>query len=154
MMTETIDFLDFVVKVDADGKYYVSEVRMQSITEYSYESESSTTTPKVVAKAYTTAQFTLTGSGTTGVPDVEPYENDNPEMNKYLEDALNGIKGQNNYIFEAVDSGTSSYNPGDYGDASADEEVTQIKNYPSATGTVGVKGYVTAAAILFEEPFK
>lgn len=154
MMTETIDFLDFVVKVDADGKYYVSEVRMQSITEYSYESENSTTTPKVSAKAYTTAQFTLTGSGTTVVPDVEPYENDNPEMNKFLEDALNGIKGQNNYIFEAVDSGTSSYNPGDYGDASADGEVTQIKNYPSATGTVGVKGYVTADAILFEDTFK
>lgn len=154
MMTETIDFLDFVVKVDADGKYYVSEVRMQSITEYSYESENSNTTPKVVAKAYTTAQFTLTGSGTTVVPNVEPYENDNPEMNKFLEDALNGIKGQNNYIFEAVDSGTSSYNPGDYGDASADEEVTQIKNYPSATGTVGVKGYVTADAILFEDTFK
>lgn len=154
MMTETIDFLDFVVKVDADGKYYVSEVRMQSITEYSYESENSNTTPKVVAKAYTTAQFTLTGSGTTVVPAVEPYKNDNPEMNKYLEDALNGIKGQNNYIFEAVDKGTSSYNPGDYGDASADEEVAQIKNYYSATGTVGVKGYVTADAILFEDTFK
>jgi len=154
MMTETIEYLDFVVKVDSDGSYYVSEIRMQSVMELAYESESATTAAKVTAKAYTTVQFTLSDIGTTVVSDVEPYENDEPEMAKFLEEALDGIKGQTNYIFEAVDGGTTNINPDDYGSSSAEDEVTQIKNYHSDTGTVGVKGYVTADAILLEDTFK
>lgn len=116
------------------------------------------------AMSYTSIELTFENVGTTTVSDPTPFEK--PQFADYLEQALSEMKTTPSYTFRAVDNQTAmpSYDEGEYEidiNASADNNplavmrmLKTVKNYTSATGTVGLRGEITEDAALFEETGK
>ena len=105
--------------------------------------------------SWTEADLTLSDVGTTVVADPAPYEA--PEHADALAAAISHMKAQTGYTFAAKDQTT--YRPAgdseDYASASslaagAGRAVTKPANKTAATGTAGVKGWITENAVLLE----
>lgn len=112
--------------------------------------------------SYTLLTANFTDVGSTTVPEPTPYEAD--EGTSMLQAALNKMKGATNYTFKALDTTVSgpSYDAGEYETESYSATSKSVKsatrtpiyNTVKNSGDVGVVGWVTDDAVIFEETSK
>ncbi|MDE6398751.1 MAG: hypothetical protein K2L51_05465, partial [Clostridiales bacterium] len=146
MLSDTI--MRVVVYVE---NHTVTKLRLQT-EQLLYGSD---TSQDPTGMSWTEAELTLSDVGTTVVANPTPYEA--PEHADALAAAINDMKAQTGYVFEAKDQTTyrPSGDSGDYASASAlaagaGRAVTKPANRTAASGTAGVKGWVTENAVLLQ----
>lgn len=140
------DMLESIV-ISADDIVDGKITRLTASTSVIYYGASEEGTSKdATAMSYTLFTANFTEVGTTSVSDPTPFTA--PQRADKLEKALASMGDATNYTFNAVETTLSAPTPdeGDYAQASI--STYGVSNGTSSTGTEGIKGQITADAIL------
>lgn len=135
-------------------------------TEILYDGGATTEAKDASSMSYSEITFTFSNVGSTTVADPSVYEADNEQDSAMLQNALDNMANAKSYEFQAIDHATRapSTDDGDYSLESATASSSSVKtavgttlplyNHTSATGTVGMRGWVTESVILLAETGK
>lgn len=154
MLNETFD--QFRLKI-TDG--HITNIWAQTLVQTTYADDGETAT----SNFYTEVDLTISDVGTTKVPEPTPYEV--PEYVEYLQAAIDQMKTARNYTFSCIDNQVTApeFDDSDYemeslsASISAPDKAAPLASgalyytkHNAPTGTLGMKGFVTEEAAIFE----